>query len=261
MKEELCKAFCHELEVVSVPAGLAVGTAFQKSDGDPIGFYIIGPDSQGFYRVQDDGSTVPYIEACGADLGIESRAHAFHEILQEYNVLFDENTLELSSPQIARDLVPKAGLKLVAALLRLQDLVLMTRERAESTWIEEVKRDLESASKGRFHVEYDSPVSSSVSDYPADIVLRAPLRDPVAVFFGTSDSKIYEALLLQQSARYEAKIKCSVVVILERDTAVSRKARLRADNHLIVPRYKDAEKDAVARIVEAASGERPVALH
>lgn len=183
MKDELCKAFCHELEVINVPAGLAVGTAFQKTDGDPIGFYIVGPDPQGFYRVQDDGSTVPYLEACGADLGVESRAHAFHEILQEYNVIFDENTLELSSPQIAKDLVPKAGLKLVAALLRLQDLVLMTRERAESTWVEEVKRDLESASKGRFQVEYDSPVSSQISDYPADVVLRAPLRDPVAVFF------------------------------------------------------------------------------
>ena len=55
MKEELCKAFCQDLEAVKVPAGLAVGTGFQKSDGDHIGFYIIGPDASGQYRVQDDG--------------------------------------------------------------------------------------------------------------------------------------------------------------------------------------------------------------
>lgn len=261
MKEELCRAFCHDLEVVRVPAGLAVGTAFQKSDGDNIAFYIIGPDDDGNFRVQDDGGTVPYLEASGADLGIESRAQAFHEILQEYGVVYDEVTFELSSPSIPREAVPKAGLKLVAALLRLQDLVLMTRERAESTWVDEVKRDLERASAGQITIEYDAPVAPSVSDYPADIVLRAGDRDPVAVFFGTSDSKVYEALLLQQSARYEVHLQCSVVVVLEKDNAVSRKARLRADNHLIVPRYRDAEKDAVARIVEAASGVRPTVLH
>ena len=81
MKKELCAAFCHDLNVTVVPAGLAVGTAFQKSDGDNIEFYIIGPDAAGLYRVQDDGGTVPYLEACGADLGIDARAEAFNEIL------------------------------------------------------------------------------------------------------------------------------------------------------------------------------------
>ncbi len=258
MREELCAAFCHDLEVTDIPAGLAVGTAFQKSDGDHIEFYVIGPDDAGLYRVQDDGATVPYLEACGADLGIEARADAFNEILSEYGVTYDDATREITSDPIPRDQVPKVGLKLVAALLRLQDLVLMTRDRVENTWIQEAKRDLEQAANGRATVEYDVAVTAELSDYPADAVIKAKNRSPVAVFFGTSDSKVYEALLLQSGARYEAHVDIQVVVILEKDAGVTRKARLRADNHLIVPRYRGAERDAIGRIMEAAVGERPV---
>lgn len=258
MRDELCAAFCHDLKVVEVPAGLAVGTAFQKSDGDHIEFYVIGPDDAGLYRVQDDGATVPYLEACGADLGIEARAEAFNEILSEYGVTYNETTFEITSEPIPRDKVPKAGLKLVAALLRLQDLVLMTRDRAENTWVQEAKRDLEQAANGRATVEYDVAVSSELSDYPADAVVKAQNRPPVAVFFGTGDSKVYEALLLKSGARYEFHVDIQVVVILEKDNGVTKKARLRADNHLIVPRYRGAERDAIGRIMEAAVGKRPV---
>lgn len=258
MKEELCRAFCHDLEVTAVPAGLAVGTSFQKSDGDYVGFYVIGPDDAGMYRVQDDGSTVPYLDACGADIGIGSRADAFYEILSEYGVTFDETTFEITSEPIARNAVPKTGLRLVAALLRLQDLVLMTRERVESTWIQEAKRDLEQAAASKASIEYDVPVARELSDYPADAVIRAANRKPVAVFFGTGDSKVYEALLLQAGARYEAKVEIIVVVILEKDTSVTKKARLRADNHLVVPRYRGGERDAIGRIIEVAVGERPI---
>lgn len=261
MKDELCRAFCHELQVVAVPAGLAVGTAFQKADGDQISFYIIGPDNSGLYRVQDDGSTVPYLEACGADLGLETRSEAFHEILNEYGITYDETTFEITSEPLKREDVPKTGLKLVAALLRLQDLLLMTRERSEATWVQEVKRDIEVAVSGKASVEYDASVTDSLSDYPADIVIRAPMRDPVAVFFGTGDAKVYEALLLQANARYEAKVQCTVVVILEKDNSATRKARLRADNHLVVPRYRGGERDAVGRIIEVALGERPAVMH
>ena len=59
MKKELCEAFCEALNVVEVPAGLAVGTAFLKEDGDRIGFYVIGPDKKGHFFIQDDGTTVP----------------------------------------------------------------------------------------------------------------------------------------------------------------------------------------------------------
>jgi hypothetical protein len=258
VKAELCQAFCHDLEVVPVPCGFAVGTAFLKSDGDHIEFYIVGPDDSGLYRVQDDGATVPYLQACGADLGIETREEAFQGILAEYDVSYDTSTFEITSEPLPKEAVAKAGLKLIAALLRLQDLVLLTRERAETTWVEEAKRDLVRIVSGKAEIEYDAPISSLLPDYPADMVLRAHNRDPVAVFFGTGDTKVYEALLLQAGARYEAKVACSVVVVLEKDGSVTKKARLLADNRFTaVPRFRGAEPDAIARVVEVVTGERP----
>jgi hypothetical protein len=262
MKEELCAALCHELKVIAVPAGLAVGTAFQKSDSDHISFYMIGPDESGMYRVQDDGATIPYLEACGADLGIPARAEAFNEILEEYGITYDEDTFEIVTDPIPRNKVPKAGLRLVAALLRLQDLLLMMRERAERTWVDEVKRDLEQqAALRNFSIRYDAVISPALSDYPADAVLEAANRAPVAVFWGVNDAKVYEALLLQAGARYEARTDVVVVVVLEKDNSVSKKARNRADNHIIVPRYREHERDAVARVVEVATGKRPQVIH
>ena len=145
MKEELCKAFCQDLEVVKVPAGLAVGTGFQKSDGDHIGFYIIGPDASGQYRVQDDGATVPWLEACGVDLGLEAGAPRLRQMLSEYGVTLDKETFEITSDPLAKSAVPRAGLRLVAALLRLQDSGLMTHEPAGSSSGVDSKRGLEKA--------------------------------------------------------------------------------------------------------------------
>ena len=148
MKDELCNAFHQDLEVVTVPAGLAVGTDFQKSDGDHIGFYVIGPDKSGQYRVQDDGATVPWLEACGAVPEFDSVEGGLHHILREYGLTFDEETCEITSEPMAKSAIPRAGLRLVAALLQLQDFALTPSERAARNRIEDANRDLAQAGHG-----------------------------------------------------------------------------------------------------------------
>ena len=182
MKKELCEAFCQALNVVEVPAGVAVGTTFLKEDGDRIGFYVIGPDKAGKFFIQDDGATVPYLEAAGADLSVQARAEAFHALLREYGAIYDEERCEIAAEVDAREAVAAAALKFVALLLRLQDLLLLTRERAESTWVQEATRDLEAAVSGQATIEFDAPATPELAAYPADLVVRAPNHDPVAVF-------------------------------------------------------------------------------
>jgi hypothetical protein len=258
MKEELCEAFCSDLKVRDVPAGIAVGTGFMGIGGDPIGFYIIGPDNLGLWRIQDDGNTMPLLEAEGADLGIESRKEAFDDLMEEYGATYDEDVGELAIVNIKRGDLPQAALKFVALLLRIQDMLLLTRDRAEATWIEEATRDLTAYLQDKARIEEDVAVSPALSDYPADLVIRAAGdRAPVALFFGVSDVKVYEALLLRFSARALAE-RCEVVVLLEKDNAVSRKARQRADNNVIAPRYRGGEHEAIARIVEVAIGQSPL---
>lgn len=256
MKEELCQAFCSELTVRDVPAGLAVGTGFMGVGGDQIGFYIVGPDRSGRWRIQDDGNTVPYLEASGADLGVVTRKEAFDELLGECGATYDEESTELAIADVRRENLPAAALKFVALLLRLQDLVFLTRERAASTWVEEAQRDLLARLGVSARVEADVPVSEKLSDYPADLVLRAEGRPPVALFFGVTEPKVYEAILLKILARQRGEA-CEVVALLEKDNSLTRKVRTRAENNIVVPRYREGEREAIDRIVEVATGTYP----
>jgi hypothetical protein len=260
VKDELCKAFCDQIQVRKVPAGLAVATGFDGHQGDPIGFYIVGPDSSGNYRIQDDGLTVFNLEAAGADIELPSRAEAFHQLLHEYGFLYDDTEHTLVSRAVSGQNVASSALRFVALLLRLQDILLMVQERAENTFKEEVSRKLRESIGTRAEILMNEPVHPKLHDYPADMVLKAAGRDPVAVFFGTSDQHLLEAIVLVMAARYEVQVPCKVVALLEKETSVTKKHRQQAANRLdALALYRGDENEAVARIVRAAVGE--AALH
>jgi hypothetical protein len=260
IKSELCAAFCEGLEVVEVPIGYAVGTSFKTEMGDNLAFYVCGPDASGMWRLQDDGTTVPVIEALGADLSIAARDEAFQSLLSEYGASFDEDTMELKSATMERAEIAVAAMQFVALLLRVQDLALLSTERVASTWVEEATAMLQTAIAGIAKLTLKSPIYPDFEEFPADAVLTVDNRPPVALFFGVSDTKVYEALLLQSYTK-QAKKPCEVIVLLEDDGSVTKKARQRADNHLTVPRFKGGKVDAIGRIVEVATGSRPEVFH
>ena len=87
MKDEICEAFCGAITVREVPVGLAVGTAFRGEDGDTIGFYVIrDPGNRDRIRIEDDGMTIPMLEASGVDISEGPRAEAFAGLLAEHGV-------------------------------------------------------------------------------------------------------------------------------------------------------------------------------
>ena len=208
MKDQLCKAFCDEIQIRTVPFGLAVCTGFDGFTGDPIGFYISKPDASGMYRIQDDGQTVFHLESVGADLDIQTRHEAFLSLLDEYGFKYDETEQVLQSDPLEEKEVPSKALRFVALLLRAQDLVLMIQERAQSTFKEEALRRIREKLQGRAEIFIDEPIDKSISDYPADVLIRADKRPPVAVFFGTSDKAVADAIITDLLARHEAKISC-----------------------------------------------------
>jgi hypothetical protein len=80
VKEALCKAFCDELSVRPVGAGLAVTMPFDGLNGEPIGFYVIRDgEVPAEYHLEDDGTTVPMLEANGVDFATETRKEALPE--------------------------------------------------------------------------------------------------------------------------------------------------------------------------------------
>lgn len=152
MKEELCKAFCNDLKVSAVPAGLAVTTAFSAADGDRIGFYII-KTSDREYRIEDDGTILPYLEGSGVDFRSGTRGEALNELLREYGALIDEQTQEFFIGGIGESDLPSAALKFVAFSLRVRDFMLMTEFRVATTFREDAAKLLKEAVQGKASFE------------------------------------------------------------------------------------------------------------
>ncbi|MGD0434027.1 MAG: DUF1828 domain-containing protein [Acetobacteraceae bacterium] len=256
MKDILCKAFCDQLAIRLVPAGIAVSTAFTLSGGEPLGFYVVGPDPSGRYRLEDDGTTVPTIEAMGIDLETQTRSDAIATLFAEYGVVYSPETGELSTPPMAEDLVPRRALQFVALLLRLQDLILLTPERVASTFKEDAIKAITRSLEGHATICEDQSPAAGI-EYAADLLIEAPNRKPVAIFLAQTDQRVLEAVVAQMAVTYEATADCSVIALLEKDSSVSRRTRLRASNRLTaMPIYEGDEREAVQRVVREVLGHR-----
>ena len=262
MKDELCKAFCDELLVRNVPAGMAVSTAFDGLGGEPLGFYVIGPDETGRYRLEDDGITMPLIEAQGADLDNKTRAEAFTAMMEEYGAGYNEASSELVTPSLTSDQLPVAAMRFVALLLRLQDLVLLTPERVVGTFKEDAARAIQNIlTESDVEIKEDESIAPTI-EFPADLMLRAPNRDPVAIFLAATEQRLLEAVVAQMAAMYEAHTICSVIALLDRDTSVTRKMRKHAANRLTaVTYYEGDESAAITRIQREVLGSRISTVH
>jgi len=260
VKEELCKAFCGHLTVRAVPAGLAVSTAFDFSDGEPVGFYVVGPDSMNRYRLEDDGTTIPLIEAAGADLETQTRREALDAMMQEYGATFDVDRGELKTAPLKQDDIPQAALRFVALLLRLQDIILLTPERVASTFREDAIKALRDSLGTRASINENAPIAHGV-EFHADLIIEAAGRDPVAVFLAMSEQRLLEAVVAQMAATYEAQVPCSVIALLDKEGSVSRRMRQRAGNRLAaMPIYEGDERAAIHRIELEVLGRHPT-LH
>lgn len=260
MKKELCKAFCDELSVQKVPAGLAVTTAFAGADGDHIGFFVI-KTSGTKYRIEDDGVTLPYLEGSGLDFSSGTRGEALSELQLEYGVSIDQETKEFFVGNLTEEQIPAAALKFVAFSLRVRDFMLMTEFRVATTFREDAERLLRAAVNGRATIEENVPITAKLTDFPADFVVRAPGRKPVGVFLGTSDNRVLEALFLQMRNQHEIHEPCSIVALVEKPRTLSTRVRQQATNRLeFLTEFRGDEIAAVERIAREAIGRGTTSL-
>jgi hypothetical protein len=253
VKDELCKAFCAKLEFRTVPAGLAVGTAFKLTTGEPVGFFIVGPDERGLYRLEDDGTTMSFLESAGADQESETRADAFTALFEEYAAKYSMETGEIATGPLSREQIPEAALKFVALLMRLQDMLLLVPERAASTFREDALRDIRQSFGNRAVIRENESISGL--DFPADAILEAQGRTPVAIYLAQSEQRVLEAIVAQMAALYETHSGCSVIALLEKETSINRRMLKQATNRLTaVPIYEGDERAAISRIEREVFG-------
>ncbi|MBH5387362.1 DUF1828 domain-containing protein [Bradyrhizobium diversitatis] len=255
-KEEICRAFCNEISVKEVPAGLAVSTAFRRSDGDAVSFYIVKDSTlPGLVRIEDDGETIPYLEACGVDFTTQTRMKAFHALLKEHGADFDESESIVHTPAMRQEDVPGAALRFVALMLRLADFLLLREEHVESTFKEDAASRIKAALGDRARISENVLVSPQLTEIAPDLIIRTDKRDPVAVFFAQSAPRVYEAIILQMAAIYEARQALSVIALLETENSISRDMQKRASNRLsAITFWRGDEVASIQRIEREAVG-------
>jgi hypothetical protein len=133
----------------------------------------------------------------------------------------------------------------------------LSQEHTASAFRDDVIKRIRGAVGERATIQEDELVDDHLSEVRPDLVIRAPDRDPVAVFLAQSPQRVNDAIFLQMAALYEAHKPVSVVSLLEFDSSISAKLRQRASNRLsAVPIYRNDEDQAVQRIVREAIGSR-----
>lgn len=250
MKHNLCKAFCDEIAVRELPFGLAVSTGFSYPDGDKIGFYL-KDEGNGQFEIQDSGLVYPSLEASGLDLKNATRASAFDALLREYGIILDSEEREFKIANVSEVEIPAAALRFVSFMLRIGDLLLMSEDKAASTFRHDVERLLrEQIGEGAL-IRENGPLADDLSDFNPDFTILVSGKPPVGVFLGTSDARVLEALYMQMRAEHETHEKVSIIALLEREKAISARVRQQATNRLTaVAHFRGDEAGAIARIAK-----------
>lgn len=250
-KQALCEAFCEELEIHDVPAGLAVRTPFAYSSGDSIGFYIVrDPNDSGMYRFEDSGLLVPMLEANGIALDSGPRAEAFVRLLGECGAEYDEESRELHSMYMPEIDIPTEAGRFVALLLRMQDFELLRPDAVASTFRFDVEKAITQRFSNVMKVEFRAKLSDAWDNYLADAIISPSHGEPLIVFFGTSEAKVDEAVIMHYDLRAKG-YKNPIALILEtaKPAHVTARALQRAQNRLeAIPAFRGDEDAAMEKL-------------
>jgi len=222
--------------------------------GEELSFYALRKEGEQF-RIFDDGTTIPHLEALGATLDNSTRSAALTEILKEHHANYDDVRGEIFRYVESEESLPRAVLDFAAVLLRVSDLLFMVQERAENTFREDVRKQVYAALESRAVISENEPVSDQLYEITPDMVIRAENRDPVAFFIANSAIKLHEAIELHLMATHEYHVPLKVIAMIESDAMSFGRVRVRADNRLDgVLRFRDEEKAAIERLQREVLG-------
>jgi hypothetical protein len=252
IQQRICKAFCAEVQVNPFRGGFGVSTPFADAlTGDPIGFYVMGPQRDHRYKIVDDALTVARFESEGATLDSKQRLANFQEVLSAYGGAYDEESGEVAILDVPDSALEKKALDFMALLLRLQDMTQHSTERTRNTFNDDVAKRLESRRVEGLTIEAGVPVFPDSKEVIPDFVLRkAGVGRPLALFLARDNEKLWQAMLLQMSSEYEIKKPVGIVVLLESGTSGAQKMRDKAANRIsAVTNWKGDEDAAIGRIL------------
>jgi hypothetical protein len=216
MKDMLCQAFCAALRMRSVPGGHVVETPYANSDGDPLLLYFIREGTASTWRIEDDGTQVPLLEASGVDIRGQSRGEALDFLLREYGASFDEDARTIKTPFMSEVELGAASVKFVALLLRLQDLALLSPHVVRNTFREDALAAIRAKFDGIASIDENVPIAAELPAYLSDVRISAPGVPPIAVYIATTEERALQALVLKMEMEKYRQIVSRVILLIER---------------------------------------------
>ena len=253
MKEEdFCAAFCREMALHEVPIGYVLRAPFRRPDGDAVAIYMRRLDG-GQFRIEDDGMTVAYLEACGFNFESESRLLALADLLKEYSAHYDENHFVFHTAPMPESAIPSASVGFMGFMLRVFDMLLLASDRVRSTFRDDLIRLVETQFGQTSIIELDASLQDSMKDYQIDILIRSKDGKNLAIYAATSETRALEALLFSREAldRRVQNTLAMLVVETAKPRAINQRTYSRVLNSSLVLASMDGGTVAVANKMEA----------
>lgn len=187
LKSRLCDA----LDVSSVPIGYAISTGFIMPDGDPLTFYAT--EEEGGWVLQDDGDTLPTSIAMGLDIQQGNRERLLSGILTAEGARYDPDELLIYTDPVPASKLGEAAMSFVSALIRMQDLALLSAENTRANFADDIHEALRLAIGDKFVL---SDTRGGGSSQP-DMVIkdRATNLNRARIFAASSDIRMLEAVI------------------------------------------------------------------
>lgn len=230
IKQQICEAFCAGISVRPVPIGLAIATPFPWLTGDNIVFYArIDGDR---VRLEDGGSTVFDLETAGVDLSTTSRLEMIDQLGKECGVFYDQVEVIFHTDWVSIERGGISAIQFVSFLQRVQDLLFTTRERAASTFREDLVEALRLRFKDDALIDLGEAPVDSLKYYTVDIVVRHKNGKVAAIFPGTTEQKALEAVLFAKEIELKNIKNVVPFLIFERmdSSKVNKDTRAKALN-------------------------------
>jgi len=203
-------ALCAEVELVPRNGVLAVSTPLAFPDGDSLPIYL-RPLSTGGIEFTDLGKSLMRLsyEADPSSLREGTRGRVLGQVLGELGLEDRDGEFVLGVP--GND-IGQAVFRFSQALTRINDISFLNRVNVESTFYEDLLKDLQSiAGDHRIVQNYVVPTVEKAADYPVDYYIEGG-RLPLYVFGVPSNDKARLAtIVLQHLLRHGHQFEATVV--------------------------------------------------
>lgn len=231
VQRDICAAFCDQISIREVPIGYSIKTPFSWLNGEPL--VVFGEVDGNLVRIRDSGDTLISLEDEAGDLTSDARMDAMRKIAMAHGVKFDEDNSLFTSDWVDISRLGDSTIRFMSFLNRIQDVVLLARERVSNAFREDLIDAIKDRFEERYQVDVREPISSEYPEYTADVIIRSK-QVQAAVYAATNEVNVLEALLAEQVFTHANArgLKTIPFVVFEdfMQSKVSMKSRRRAMN-------------------------------